>query len=375
MIDKKIKICFVLSHLPQGGAERQTINLIKGLKASDYEITLLLYANTEIFYREVFELPIKIIVNQTQKANKVIRNLKNAFFLRKVLKDSDFDILHTLLYHNGFWVRILAPRKYKDRIIYSIRNTVDAIPWSSRLAEKILVKKSIVVTNSQKVLEQYIDIVGERHRFRVSNIYNGIETARFLCDEPPGISGKTIIGTVGRQTALKNQIQILQAVNIISKTKPVHFFLIGDKTQGRSVDNERFVRDHQLSEIVTLLDSQHDIETYYRKFNIFVLSSLNESCPNVLFEAMLSKCLCIVSEGANADKFISDGLNGLVYDGSLPMLVSKLNVALELISGNKHHPMVNAGFDYAFQNFSTDSMMMKYNRLYNSIVHKTDIDG
>ena len=372
---QRIKLCFILSHLPQGGAERQTINLIKGLKTTDYEITLLLYAHTEIFYKEAIELPVKIIVNQTSKANKVIRNLKNALFLRKFLRDTYFDVIHTLLYHNGFWVRLLAPKRYTGRIIYSVRNTVDEIPLSSRLAEKILVRKSIVVTNSHKVLEQYVNIVGERHRFRVSNIYNGIETLRFLSDEPPGFSGKTIIGTVGRQTALKNQIQILQAVNIISKTKPVHFFLIGDKAQGSSVDNERFVRDHQLSEIVTILDSQQDIETYYRKFNVFVLSSLNESCPNVLFEAMLSKCLCIVSEGANADKFISDGLNGLIYDGSLQMLVSKLNTALELINGNMHHPMVNAGFDYAFKNFSSDTMMMKYNRIYKSIAHNTDIDG
>lgn len=371
---QRIKLCFILSHLPQGGAERQTINLIKGLKASDYEITLLLYANTELFYKEVIELPVKVIVNQTSKANRVIRNLKNAFFLRKVLRDSDFDILHTLLYHNGFWVRILAPRKYKERIIYSIRNTVDEIPLSSRLVEKMLVRKSIVVTNSQKVLEQYVDIVGESHRCRVTNIYNGIEIARFLCDEPPEISGKTIIGTVGRQTALKNQIQILQAINLISKTKPVHFILIGDKAQSSSVDNERFVREHQLSEIVTVLDSQHDIETYYRKFNVFVLSSLSESCPNVLFEAMLSKCICIVSEGANADRFISDGVNGLVYDGSLPMLVSKLNEALELINGNEHHRMVNTGFDYAFKNFSSEAMIFEYDRIYKSMVYKTGLD-
>jgi glycosyltransferase involved in cell wall biosynthesis len=373
-VHRRIKLCFILSHLPQGGAERQTINLIKGLKTTDYDITLLLYATSEIFYKEVMKLPVRIIVNHSPKANKVVRTIKNAFFIRKILRDNEFDILHTLLYHNGFWVRILAPGKYTGRIIYSVRNTVDEIPFSSRLAEKILAGKSTVVTNSRKVLEQYVEIVGARHRFRVSNIYNGIETARFLCDEPPEISDKTIIGTVGRQTALKNQIQILQAINVISKTNPVHCFLIGDKAQGSSVDNEKFVREHQLSEIVTLLDSQHDIETYYRKFNVFVLSSLNESCPNVLFEAMLSKCLCIVSEGANADKFISDGLNGLVYNGSLSMLVSKMELAIELINNNKHHQMVNNGVDYVLKNFSSDSMIIKYNLIYESIVNKTGID-
>ena len=55
-------ICFVLSHLPQGGAERQTINLIRMLNGYGYRITLVLYASPEIFYREVLDLPIKVLI-------------------------------------------------------------------------------------------------------------------------------------------------------------------------------------------------------------------------------------------------------------------------------------------------------------------------
>lgn len=364
----KIRICFILSHLPQGGAERQTINLMRGLDHSKYDITLLLYANSEIFYKEVLELPIKVIVNDAVPATKMVRNIKNAIFLRNALKNSDFDILHTLLFHNGFWVRILAPAKFKNRILYSIRNSIAQSPIFEKFAENLLVRKSMVVTNSHKVLEQYVRIVGERQRSRVTNIYNGIDTERFLSKEVPIVAKEIIIGTVGRQTALKNQIQILQAIKHISKIHPIQFYLIGDKSQDSSIDNNKFVIEHQISNIVTLLDSRTDIELYYRKFNIFVLSSINESCPNALLEALLAKCLCIVSSGANSDQFIKDGFNGFVYDGTTEELVSKLIAAIELIHNDQYVTIVNRGQEYALETFSLSMMIGNYENAYKSLM-------
>jgi glycosyltransferase involved in cell wall biosynthesis len=370
ILNHKTRICFILSHMPSGGAERQTINLIRGLDPSKFEITLLLYANSEIFYKEVLELPINLIVNDTVPATKLVRNIKNATFLRNALKHRDFDILHTLLFHNGFWVRILAPARYKNRILYSIRNSIAQIPIYEKLMENVLARRSMVVTNSQKVLEQYVKIVGERHRSRVTNIYNGIDTERFLSKEAPIVGKEIIIGTVGRQTALKNQIQILQAIEYISKIHPIHFYLVGDKSQDRSIDNKRFVIEHQLYNIVTLLDSQNDIEFYYRKFNVFVLSSINESCPNALLEALLAKCLCIVSSRANSDQFIKDGINGLVYDGTTEKLILKLIDAIELISNNQFVTIVNNGQEYALNNFALSRMIGSYENAYKSLMEK-----
>jgi len=367
----KIRLCFILTHLPQGGAERQTLNLIKGLDPDLYEITLILYANSEIFYKEVNALPIKLITNNASRSHKLIRNINHALFLRKVLKSNDFDLLHTLLYHNGFWVRLLAPGKYNRRILYSIRNSIESIPFYERLAEKLLAGRSNVVTNSNKVREQYISVMGAQYRNRVVTIYNGIEVSRFATDQPAVVGEKIIIGTVGRQTILKNQIQILQAIRSISGTVPIHFFLIGDKSKESYIDNQRFVIDNGLGGLVTILDSQVEVELFYRRFNVFVLSSINESCPNALLEAMLSRCLCVVSEGANSDHFITDGINGLVYNGTQRMLADKLLEAIAIIRNNEHHRMADKGVEYVIRNFSFDSMVMAYSDIYQNMLSGT----
>ncbi|MBE0675360.1 MAG: glycosyltransferase family 4 protein [Bacteroidales bacterium] len=372
MIDKKLKICFVLSHLPQGGAERQTINLIRGLEPSLYDITLLIYDNKDIFYEEVFTLPIHLKVRPAYKGNKLVRNLGNALFLRETLRELKFDIIHTLLFHNGFWVRLVAPRMYTGKIVYSVRNSLEKISGFEKLFEKILVSRSHVVTNSSKVKDQYLRIVGSRHISRITNIYNGIEIERFRSEEPPPLSEKIIIGTVGRQTIIKNQIQILQAINNISRQYKFHFYLIGDKTQDSSVDNETFVKERKLNDFVTILDSQSEIESYYKMFNIFILSSIAESCPNVLFEAMLSKCICIISAGSNTDNYVQHGINGLVYDGTLRDLERKLIHAIEIIGQALHGQMVENGYKYASENFSVERMVSDYERLYLQICNKLE---
>jgi glycosyltransferase involved in cell wall biosynthesis len=200
------------------------------------------------------------------------------------------------------------------------------------------------------------------------SVYNGIEVTRFAADQPAVVGEMIIIGTVGRQTILKNQIQILQAIRSISGTVPLLFFLIGDKSKESYVDNHRFVIDNGLGGLVTILDSQVEVELFYRRFNVFVLSSINESCPNALLEAMLSRCLCVVSEGANSDHFITDGINGLVYNGTHRMLADKLLEAIALIRNNEHHKMVDNGVEYVIRNFSYNSMVMAYSDIYQNML-------
>lgn len=367
-MSSRIKICYILSHLPQGGAERQTINLIKALDFSKYDITLILYANTEIFYKEILELPIHLLIHQSPNVCKLFRNISNILYLRKILIRSDFDILHTLLFHNGFWVRLIAPRRYNSRIIYSIRNDLHDGPKFYLFFEKYFIRRSYVVTNSLKSKGQLEELVGKRFHPRILNIYNGFEIERFNVDKPPRLGDVISIGTVGRQTRQKNQIQILEAINQISGKYALHLYLIGDRDYDSYESNAGYVLRNDLGKYVTILDSQPEIESFYKQFNILVLASFYEGCPNVLFEAMLSQCLCIVSEGANSDHFVQDGINGLVYDGTTSMLVTKMEVAIDLLRNDNSERIVANGNLYVQENFSLSKMINSYEKTYENVL-------
>ncbi|MBE0655415.1 MAG: glycosyltransferase family 4 protein [Bacteroidales bacterium] len=263
---------------------------------------------------------------------------------------------------------MVAPCRYARRTVYSIRNDIMDSPCFYRFFEKLLFRSSYVVTNSMKVLHQYSRYFKSSKRHIIRNIYNGFDVGKFLFAFPPPVSEKMILGTVGRQAVPKNQIQILKAVDSVIKLYPLHFYLIGDKHQNMALENESYVRERNLDNDVTILDSVSAIENYYRCFNIFILSSVNESCPNVLFEAMLSKCLCIVSTGSNSDHFIVDGLNGLVYDGSLMMLEEKIVQAISMVRTGAHFGLVEEGQKYANANFSLNRMISEYKELYYELI-------
>ena len=360
----KIKICFVLSHFSQGGAERQTLNLIQGIDKSVFDITLLIYGDIRIFYNEIYELPIHLVIRQSRFHRKLIKHINNAFFLWTFLKKGNYDILHTLLFHNGFWIRLLAPKKYNNRIIYSIRNNLVSCPKFLLFFEKLFIRKSYVVTNSLKSMYQFVQYVGENYKRRVAIIYNGIDAERFIVDEPLAIKKKIIIGAVGRQIAVKNHIQILQVINKIKDIYPIHFYLIGEASLDISAEINEFVAANSLENYVTILGSQSNIEEYYKLFHLFVLSSFHEGCPNVLFEAMFSKCLCIVSRGANTDHFVEDGYNGFVYNGANEMLESKLKQAIGFLLSGSANKIIHAGYKFAHKNFSLNKMVSSYEKLY-----------
>ena len=64
---KKVKILFIISNLPQGGAENQFVQLIKKINKDIFDVHVVLYAyQKEAFFSEIF-----LIKNITLSTNKL----------------------------------------------------------------------------------------------------------------------------------------------------------------------------------------------------------------------------------------------------------------------------------------------------------------
>jgi glycosyltransferase involved in cell wall biosynthesis len=366
--NNKIKVCYILSHFTQGGAERQILNLIMGLNKNCYEITLLIYSSSNIFYREVLEFDINLVIFNNDDKNKFYKNLSNAFIVWNFLRKNKFDLIHTPLYHNGFLVRILAPKYYQNRILYAIRDNFEHSSGYYKKFEKLLIRNSFVVTNSLKSRNKFIEYVGKKKSWKVFNIYNGFDINKFSYNKDLNANNNLIkIGTIGRHIKEKNQIQILRVFELLFKKYKLELQVIGNIT---TLTNELrlFVETHNLNEKVQILDAQTNIQNFYRSFDVFILSSFHEGTPNVIFEAMLSGCVCIISQSANSDDFVIDGENGFVYDGTDEMLLLKLERAINMLLKGEVDCLIDNAKSYVKNNYSNEIMVNNYEQIYNYII-------
>ena len=97
---------------------------------------------------------------------------------------------------------------------------------------------------------------------------------------------------------------------------------------------------------------------------------MTESCPNALFEAMLSRCFVWFLMGQTLIISLKTELTGLVFNGSLPMLLEKLNEAIMMIKNHSHYQIVNNGYEYVMKSFSYNSMISSYDDLYKFMLAK-----
>lgn len=364
-MQSKINICFVLSHIPQGGYERQLLNLFSNIDYTKFKITLLLYLNDKIFYEKFTNLPIKIVSRKAVK-NKYINWIIGIGFLHKNLRKNKYDIIQTGLFHNGFVLRFFVPLKFRRNLIYNIRNNLKDFSKIQIIFERLLLKNTKVTCNSIESMNQFNKQIKSGFSAPAINIYNGIQIETSLKKVSNIISDRIFIGAVGRVAVQKNQIQILRAINNLRCEFNFIFNLIGSSgDNSKQVNN--YIERKNLKEIVHIIEPVNNINYYYKKFNIFILSSLYEGCPNVLFEAMLHDCICIISSGANSDNFIKDGINGYVYDGSDYMLSQKIKLAVNLIKKKNHLTMIDSAKKFVKYNFSIKKMVENYTKLYKNL--------
>jgi len=359
----RIKIAFIISNLAQGGAEKQFVTLINGLSHFAYDITVFLYAcQIEPFYKDLeSNTTITYKKNSLTNRNRFLKILEALKCIRAFLSSKEYDLVVSTLFMNNFLVRLAAPRFYKDKIIANVRTSIKLYNKWLLLSEKIQIKRSYLVFNSYKTLKDFSSILLPKYHSRLGVIQNG-----FLIPNSQSICDQLIFGSLGRFSSEKNILQVVRVFRDLVQIYPEIKLII----QGHHGNQYDEIVNTTVLKNLEIRQKNPETNNFYSSIKIMVIPSLFEGCPNVLFEALLRRKICIISEGANSDNYIIHGVNGLVYDGTDKGLKGVMLSVIKGMSTLEEANLIEEGYQYAIKNFSVTEMISKYDRLFISIYEK-----
>lgn len=371
------RIVHVIHRFAIGGLENGLVNLVNGLPPGAWRHTIVALADVDAsFASRVREESVEIVAlgKGAGHAHRVYPRLW------RMLRQWRPAIVHTrnlaalevlpVAWAAGVPVRVhgehgrtaddpegLNPRRRRIRRLYR--------PFVSRY-----------VAVSPDLATYLENGVGVR-RERIEQIYNGVDTDRFVARAarepiegcPFRDPGHRIVGTVGRLDPVKGHAILASAFAAALKERPalrasLRLAIVGDGTERGRI--EAVLDAHGVRDLAWLPGARHDIPGVLRGFDVFALPSLGEGVSNTILEAMATGMPVVATRvGANAD-LVDDGITGRLVapSDSAALATAIVDYALDPASALAHG---RAGRLRAEQRFSLHRMLDRYHRLYTAL--------
>jgi len=177
-------------------------------------------------------------------------------------------------------------------------------------------------------------------------------------------------GTIACFKPQKNLIDLFKAFHAMKERlsfidrQRARLEVIGDGTLRPVL--EKWIREHELEESITLLGWQDDVAPFLRRWQVFTLSSLWEGLPCAVVEARLNALPVIAYQVGGIAEVIKDGENGFLIP---PGKWNSLSDAMRrVLSDEKLYQRMRSRRD-KLDDFDTKVMVQKHYDLYKSLVN------
>ncbi len=370
------KILFVLPTDTFGGAERVTLNVIKGIQS--FEPILLTQEQMNKFYSPLgiriynFEaykcmmpdICLRTIISYSKAIHSVSRLVQPAIIFGVM----HFASLFVTLARDLFFLKI--------PVVTSIHGTYSShfksINRSPSFKEKVLIRYLLqrlenVIVPSEGIKSDIISHFGISDRkFKV--LYNGFDLEWIRAS---GLSEISIIkdckwiATASRLGPPKDFNTLLNAFRIIRDQVKTKLLIIGGGPYEQKIREE--VAELKLNEDVYMVGFQENPFKYIAKSDVFVLSSLSEGLPGAVIEAMALDVPVISTDcPSGPGEIIQNGHSGiLVPVGDYQALAS---ACLSVLSDRALRERLSAGAHERADFFSIQRMHREYNEYFASLI-------
>jgi glycosyltransferase involved in cell wall biosynthesis len=199
---------------------------------------------------------------------------------------------------------------------------------------------------------------------KIMVIKNGIEVDRFSPGHRNG--SKPVVGCFARIVPIKGIRELIRAAKIVKARCDVDFVVLGeiqDKDYHQSC--VKLVNELGLAESFKMM-GHVKAEEWYKKVDIFTLSSLSEGVPYALLEAMSAGLPSVCTAVGGIPEILSDGVGFAVPPGDPQALADKLCLLLE--NKELRCSMGKHATDVAHEKYKLSEMSAKFRALYEEMV-------
>jgi glycosyltransferase involved in cell wall biosynthesis len=293
------RVILFLPSMESGGVERNAVYFANGMVNRGFEVHLFYCRKQDAWFSK--------LDHRIRKTN-ILRRLK-----LPLLNDRISDALNMLLFGTPALHKLAREQQavvvsFQSNVVAILLALMCRIPIAVRLSnhfesaqyEKSTLRKwselakrltyryaNRVIANSSELARDYERVLGRE----VDTIPNGIEFSKLeeLQKEPvpePLFSSKKrpIIIAAGRLVPQKNYSLLLRAMPAVVERVPCDLVILGEGDQRRGL--EQLVRELSLVSFVHLLGHRSNVYRYFRRSDLFVLTSNYEGMPNALIEAI-----------------------------------------------------------------------------------------
>lgn len=318
----QLRVAFFLPSLEGGGAEKNTINILKELSQKDYKISLVLAKKKGIFLNEV---PKGIEIVDFGSNNLFLIFLKNIFYIKKHRPDifistfPRFNLLNILAnLFAGSKTRIIIIEQTTPSILHLTTRKITHkligyffLPWLIRM---FYPKATSIITVSEAVRDDLKKII--KRDIKIEIIYNPVvdekilEKSKEIVDEKIFISNLPIILTAGRLVDAKDYTTIIKAFANILRVKEANLVILGEGEEEKNIKN--LISKLGIEDRVYFLGFKDNPYKYFSKSSVFLSASKREGFSNSIVEAMFCGVPVVATDAAGPKEIIENGKNGIL---------------------------------------------------------------
>lgn len=352
-----IKVLVLDTVMDRGGAEAMIMNYMRNINRDAISFDFL----TNRDYRAAFEDEIEElggkVFHMSPQLPGHFREYKKE--MREFLREHrEYQIVHSNLEERSYLpLKIAKEENVKVRISHA-HNRPLGFDIKTLVRYYFRARLPKVVTHMFACGREAGEwLYGAKRKDRITIMNNAIDAKAYTYDkelalkvkEELGVSGKTVIGHVGRFFAQKNHDFLIDIFAQVHKDDPnTVLMLVGGGELDDSLKNQikDKVKRLGLEDTVLFLGVRDDVNRVIQAFDVFVLPSLFEGLPVTMIEAQAAGLPCVISDKVPSDCDITGNVKIIKLEDDVNIWASEI---LEYVNNferkDTYELIKSAGFD------------------------------